>query len=208
MFRKILIFLSAVFAVISLNAATANIPDLEKNKELIYKLYQTDYMTFIGNKDAKVVIFDFFDYNCSDCKNIAPTLEKLAKENPNVKVVFIDYPILRPPAMYAAQTCIAALGQDKYFQLHDAYMSHVGRFATEEEVDSIAQKNGVDISKVKTDASIKSYLFKNLELGHKLGLNAVPTLFIGNAAEPHNTAVLVEPKADTLEALVNKYLKQ
>lgn len=194
--------------LITLNAENPKTPDLEKNKELLGKLYQTQYETFIGNKDAKVVIFDFSDYNCSDCKEIAPALEELVKNHNDLKIVFVDYPILRSPAMYAAQACIAALNQGKYLQLHNAFMTREGRLASEDEINAIAEKAKVDLSKAKTDDSIKAYLFKNLELGHKLGITNVPTLFIGNTSEPHNTTVIVEPKPEELNPLVNKYLKQ
>ena len=209
MLKKMLLSFALILATVSLVAAeTSHIPDFEKNKELIDKLYQTDYQTFIGNKDAKVVIFDFFDYNCSDCKDIAPTLEELVKNNPDLKVVPVEYPILKPPAMYAAQVAIGSLNQGKYAKLHHDFMARVGRFATEAEVDSAAVADGVNLAMVKNDEKIKPYLFKNLELGHKIGITNVPTLFIGNVTEPHNTSVIVEPKAEELSALVSKYLNQ
>ena len=208
MLKRSLSIIASLLIVTALNAANSKTPDLEKNKDLLDKLYTTQYDTTIGSKDAKVVIFDFFDYNCSDCKAIAPLLEELVKNNPEVKVIPIEYPILRPPAMYAAQVAIAALNQGKYAQVHHDFMARVGRFATEEEVDSVAIKDGVDVSNIKSDAAIKSYLFKNLELGHKIGITNVPTLFIGNVAEPHNTSVIVEPKAEELQTLINKYLNK
>lgn len=191
-----------------MNIITSLVPDLEKNKELLDQLYQTHYESYIGNKDGKLVIFDFFDNNCSDCKDIAPTLEKLAGDNKDLKVVFIDYPILKGTSTYAALVCIQALQEGKYQTLHDAFMANVGKMKTDDEVNSIAQKVGVDISKVKDNDALKSIIISNLEMGHKLKITNVPTLFIGYASAPHNTAVIVEPKADELETLINKYLKE
>ncbi|HBM17380.1 MAG TPA: hypothetical protein DD381_13720 [Lentisphaeria bacterium] len=208
MFKKLFSVIPAFLILVSLQAANSKTPDLEKNKQTLDSLYSSDYETFTGNKDAKVVIFDFFDYNCGDCKDIFPKLQELIKNNPDLKIVSIEYPILRPPAMYAAKVAIAALSQGKYDELHRAFMSRQGRFASEDEVNALAQNLGVDVSKVKTDDTIKQYLLKNLELGHKIGITNVPNLFIGKASEPHNTSVIVEPKPDELQALINKYLNK
>lgn len=202
------LLICAFLSVFALNAANSKTPDLEKNKELLDELYQMQYESYIGNKDGNLVIFDFFDNNCGDCKDIAPTLEKLAGNNKDLRVIFIDYPILKGTSVYAALVCMQALQEGKYHLLHDAFISNVGKMKTQDEVNSIAQKAGVDVSNIEDNDALKSKILHNLETGHKLAITNVPTLFIGYANAPHSTTVIVEPKADELEVLVNKYLKE
>ena len=47
----------------------------------------------IGNKDAEVVLIEFFDYNCVYCSKAAPDVEKIIKANPDMKFVFKEWPI-------------------------------------------------------------------------------------------------------------------
>lgn len=130
---------TALFTLFSLSAANPKTPDISKS-DALEKLYETDYSTYIGNKDAEIIIFDFFDYNCGDCKNIAAALEQITEKNSAVKVVYIDYPILRPPSMYAAQISAAAISQGKYIEIHNAFMAHQGRLSSNDEIDAIAEK--------------------------------------------------------------------
>lgn len=206
--KFLLLLICTFFSIFALNAENSKVPDLEKNKDLLDKLYQTQYESYIGNKDGKIVIFDFFDNNCSDCKEIAPTLAKFTRDNKDLKIVFIDYPILKGTSTYAALVSMQALQEGKYQLLHDAFMANTGKMKTKDEVNSIAQKIGVNISSVEDNNAFKSKILSNLETGHKLGIANVPALFIGYANTPHNTTVIVEPKTNELEPLVNKYLKE
>lgn len=48
----------------------------------------------VGSGDVTVI--EFFDYNCGYCRRTLPDLVKLVENEPNIKVQFMEYPILAP----------------------------------------------------------------------------------------------------------------
>src|SRR6185295_1294162 len=61
-----------------------------------------------GNKKGNITIVEFFDYQCSHCSNMTPVLQKIIKQNPNVRVVYKEYPIRGMISEYAARAALAA----------------------------------------------------------------------------------------------------
>lgn len=55
----------------------------------IIKLTKSSYNEEVMNTDKKVVI-DFWAGWCGPCKMMAPVIEELAKDNPNVKVCKVN----------------------------------------------------------------------------------------------------------------------
>src|SRR6266496_1760052 len=50
----------------------------------------------------QVTLVEFFDYRCGYCKKVNPTVMQLLAENPNVRLVFKELPILGPESVVAA----------------------------------------------------------------------------------------------------------
>lgn len=48
----------------------------------------------LGNLDGDVTVVEFFDYNCPYCRRAKPHIETLLEEEPNVRLVFREWPIL------------------------------------------------------------------------------------------------------------------
>ena len=47
-----------------------------------------------GNPRGDVTLVEFFDYTCGFCRKSLPDIEKLINNDPNLRVVFIDFPAL------------------------------------------------------------------------------------------------------------------
>ena len=56
-----------------------------------------------GNPDGDVTLVEFFDYQCGYCKRFAPILEKIKKEDPNIRVVYKEFPVLGSDSIRGAQ---------------------------------------------------------------------------------------------------------
>ena len=67
----------------------------ENNQAQLIKKFVSDKNAIsIGNKNADIVISEFYDYNCGYCKKQFSDLQKLLREDGNIKLILIDFPIL------------------------------------------------------------------------------------------------------------------
>jgi protein-disulfide isomerase len=73
-----------------------------------------------GNPKGKVTLVEFFDYQCGHCIDMAPVIGEIIKANPNVRVIFKEFPIRGPVSDYAARAALAANKQGKYYQFSHA----------------------------------------------------------------------------------------
>ena len=112
----------------------------------------------IGPKDAKATIVEFFDYNCGYCKLTSGWIKEAMEKHPkDVRVVFKELPVLEnrtKTSRNAARAALAAARQGKYAALHFALMDERG--LSEKRVMEIAEKQGLDITKLKADMKEKS----------------------------------------------------
>lgn len=72
----------------------------------------------LGNPDGDVTVIEFFDYNCPYCRRAKPTIEGLIAADPNVRVVFREFPILGDDSVLAARAALAARAQGMYEEFH------------------------------------------------------------------------------------------
>ena len=58
------------------------------------KIFNDPEQVVLGNPDGDVTLVEFFDYNCGYCRNALPDLATLLAEDPNLRVVLKEFPIL------------------------------------------------------------------------------------------------------------------
>jgi protein-disulfide isomerase len=142
-----------------------------------------------GNPEGDVTIVEFFDYRCPYCKQVAPALEALVKEDPKIRVVYKEFPVLGAESVYASRMALAAAKQDKYFAFHNALMSTKGQI-TEKVILQVAATAGIDLAKAKVDmngAAIKNIIQHNYTLAEALDINGTPAFIIGDVLVPGAT---------------------
>jgi protein-disulfide isomerase len=74
-----------------------------------------------GNPKGDVTLVEFFDYNCGYCKHALGDVTKLVHDDPKLKVVLKEFPVLGPGSVDAAKVAVAVRMQDsggKYFDFH------------------------------------------------------------------------------------------
>ncbi len=130
-----------------------------------------------GNPKGDVTVVEYFDYNCGYCRASLPVVEQLLKDDPGIRLVYRDFPILAPSSRDAARASLAAARQGKYRAFHDAlYAAGPVSSAT---IAATAARTGVDVSHVD-DAAIDAELAKNMATAQKLGLTGTPSWVIGD----------------------------
>jgi protein-disulfide isomerase len=136
----------------------------------------------VGNQTGKTVLVEFFDYQCVHCRRMQPTIDKLIKANPNLRVVLKEFPILGENSLLATRAALAAKRQDKYWQLHEALLK-AQKPITESEIIELAKTNGLDLEKFKqdmNDASIMEIVQTNYKLASDLDIQGTPAFIIAN----------------------------
>jgi protein-disulfide isomerase len=135
-----------------------------------------------GNAEGDVTVVEFFDYNCGYCKRVFAYVPDLVKEDPNLRVVWKEFPILGPVSRYAARVAMAADRQGKYTEFHNAAMGG-GRLVSEAQVLKIAEKAGLDTAQLLRDLedpAIEAYLDETIQLAGALGINGTPGFVVGD----------------------------
>ena len=135
-----------------------------------------------GNPDGDVTIVEFFDYQCQYCKRVFSYMTQLEKEDPNLRVVWKEFPILGPVSQFAAAAAMAADRQGKYMEFHIAVMGARGRL-TEGRVLELAGRTGIDVERLQEDMKdpkIKAYLEETIQLANALGINGTPGFVVGD----------------------------
>ncbi len=135
---------------------------------------------YVGPKDAKVVLVEFFDFSCGFCKRIAEAMDIVVKNNPDVKVVFKPITFVSPISKYAAQAAIAAGEQGKFMEVYKVLLTS-SEALDEEKINALVEKEGLDMKKFKADVNSEKTL-KVIEnaanLANKTGVRGVPSLVL------------------------------
>jgi protein-disulfide isomerase len=139
-----------------------------------------------GNVAGDVTVVEFFDYACPHCKNVTPQVKQLLREDPKVRFVYKELPVLGEASTTAARAALAAREQNKYFAFHDVLMAASGAL-NEAVIFRVAGEVGLDVGRLKTDMAstpVTEALEKNRALAQALGVNGTPAFVIGNDLAP------------------------
>ncbi len=134
----------------------------------------------IGNPNGNVTIVEFTDYQCPYCKAAEPRLQALLKEDPNVRLVVKEFPILTKESVTASRAALASVKQGKYTAFHQAMMEHKGQI-TVENVFEYAKKVGLNVDQLKKDMNapeIADQIIENLKLARAMKISVVPGLVV------------------------------
>ncbi len=140
----------------------------------------------LGNPNGDVTVVEFFDYNCPYCRRVKPHIEALLAADPNVRVVYREWPILGEGSVFAARAALASRQQGKYEEFHWAMMEINGR-AGEATVIRVAEQVGLDIEQLRRDMDgpeIAEHIETSMRLSRALGFNGTPSFVIGDSLAP------------------------
>jgi protein-disulfide isomerase len=137
-----------------------------------------------GNPEGDVTLVEFFDYNCPYCRRVAPAVLEAEQKDPQLRVVYKEFPILGPNSDYAARAALAAhrQSQEKYIELHKALMASSG-VVDEARVLEAAASVGLDLGRRKAgmeDPAIAEAIARNLALAEALRITGTPGFVIGD----------------------------
>ena len=142
-----------------------------------------------GNtQDPLVTIVAFSDFQCPFCNKAVPTLEKIAKNYDEVRIVFKQLPLpMHKTADIAAEASLAAHEQGKFWEMHDKLFAEQKTWANMPEkdflewVEEAANDIGIDGAKVARaveDDKYEDEVRKEVELAGKVGARGTPNFWV------------------------------
>jgi protein-disulfide isomerase len=137
----------------------------------------------LGNPRGSVTLVEFSDYACTYCRQSNADIAALIADNPDLRVVIREYPILAPESVDAARMALAAAQQGKYAEFHDA-MFELGP-PSAETIAAAATKAGVDLARARAVIATGAFdgqLQANHQLASDLGVTGTPGWVIGDRA--------------------------
>lgn len=145
----------------------------------------TDADHLLGNKDAKVTVIEYSDFECPFCSQIEPALEQMRTEFKNdVRFVYRHFPLsFHPQAQKAAEAseCAAKLGgNDAFWKMHKKL------FANQQTLGpalytSTAKEIGLKEADFKTcldSGEMAARVNSDMASGNDAGVNGTPATFI------------------------------
>ena len=140
----------------------------------------------VGSDNAKHTIIEFMDYFCGYCKKIHPELIDLANSRKDVRLFFLQHPILNESSLVLAKIVVAASLQNKSFELHHEIFSLEGSL-TSEKLESAIIEAGLNSEQLKEDMN-RDDVEKMIKLSSFLaggsGARGTPSMFINDVFYP------------------------
>lgn len=158
---------------------TINLKDFYE-KELFKKLPS------IGIENSDLILVEFIDYNCGYCKKTLLTISKLLDNFKNLKIVFVDFPILSESSELAARAALAANKQGYYFKFHTILLQN-NKPISENYLLEAAKSLDLNIKRFKKDmnsTNIRDTITSNIELAKGLQIRGTPTFIIKDQILP------------------------
>ncbi|MCT4642709.1 MAG: thioredoxin domain-containing protein [Bacteriovoracaceae bacterium] len=166
----------------------------EKPRRPVFNVQVGD-SPYKGNKDAKVTIVEFSDFQCPYCSRATQVLKDIQKKyGSKVKIVFKQYPL--PFHNQAKSAAVAALcaneqGMRKFWDMHDAMFADQSKLS-KKDLKQTAKKIGLDQTKFDKCLDSNKYLAKveaEIKEGSKVSVQSTPTFFVNgkqiNGVQPN-----------------------
>ncbi|MEP3452605.1 MAG: DsbA family protein [Parasphingorhabdus sp.] len=136
-----------------------------------------------GNPNGDVTVVEYSDFACPYCKQTTADIDRVLKEDKNIKVVFRELPILSEASNEAALMALAAAKQGKYFAFHKT-MFATGR-PTPSTIESAAREVGIDLAEARQfmgSSEAQTEIQANIEMARKLQFTGTPAWVVGEGS--------------------------
>lgn len=179
--QRVSVALDAELQAAEAEEARAAIASLED------EIYADPDHVVLGNPDGDVTLVEMFDYNCGYCRQAVPDLATLIAEDPNLKVILKEFPILSQGSHDAARVAVAvAQSGGDYWQFHQKLFTSRGE-VTGETALAAAQDLGLNRVSLELDANsaeTEEIINRSYEIARGLNVSGTPTYIIGDEIIP------------------------
>ncbi len=117
---------------------------------------------------------------------MAQDLAAIADEDPDLRIVFKEFPVFGEPSALAARAALAANKQGKYLEFHMALMELPGA-PSESMIARLAERTDLHLERLRADMEseeIKSMLAETNRLAQRIGVRGTPAFIVRNELIP------------------------
>ena len=136
-----------------------------------------------GGKEADVILYEFFDYNCSFCHQAAKELNKILSADTGIRLGLVNNPILSLGSMQAAKVQQAVLriyGPKAAYNFHLELIGQRGQKDGTLALDAAlaAGLNREKIEETADSAIISDVITRQIKLAENLGMSMTPAFVL------------------------------
>lgn len=181
---------------------SADVKEMKKTLDTLYKLVadriaedapkppvtaiQLGADPALGDRNAKVAVVEFSDYQCPYCRafqqQTMPGLKAQYIDTGKVQFIYRDFPLdFHPQARSAAIAAHCAGEQQAYWEMHDGLFANQKQLGTKLYTDLAAQLH-LDAKRFKAclnDGKFKERLSDETKYGLQIGIEGTPAFFVG-----------------------------
>ncbi len=142
----------------------------------------------LGAEHARVVLVEYGDFECPNCKVAAAAPKLLLERFPSrIRFIFRHFPLeqAHPHALLAAEAAAAAAAQGRFWQAHDRLFERQPQLGAKD-LQRLAEDLELDMARFTVEMEDHIYLQKvreHLEGGRRSHLRATPTFFLDGAIQ-------------------------
>lgn len=151
------------------------------------------HLPILGNKNAKVTLVEFSDFQCPFCEQLfkesLPQIKKDYIDTGKVKLVYRQFPLssLHPNAQKAAEASECANAQGKFWEYHDQLFSNQAEWegldspGALEKFVAYANNIGLDgeaLRECVNSNKMAANVQKDVDEGGKVGVDGTPATFV------------------------------
>ena len=211
-----------LYAELTKNGLTKAVAKKKPNRgapdpNTVYKVELSKNSHIKGNKNAKVTIVEWSEFQCPFCSRVLPTLDKIKETyKDEVRFIFKHNPLpFHKDAMLASEATLAAGEQGKFWEMHDKLFANQ-KALKRPELEKYAKELGLNMSKFKKALDTHKFqeeIKSNQSQGMKLGARGTPAFFINgifiSGAQPFpNFKSIIDKQMKKADALLKKGIKR
>lgn len=151
------------------------------------QIYDDPANVVLGNPQGDVTLVELFDYNCTYCRSAMPDMATLLADDPNLRVILKEFPILSEDSDAAARVgvLVARAGAD-YWAFHERLFAGRGQVNLDAALKA-AQELGLDPAGLRLEIEtpgVSDVIRRNHDLARALNISGTPTYIIGDEIIP------------------------
>ncbi|RYE88347.1 MAG: DsbA family protein [Hyphomicrobiales bacterium] len=142
----------------------------------------------LGNPDGDVTLVELFDYNCGYCRSALPDMATLLAEDPNLRIILKEFPILSQGSVDAAKVGVV-VARDKsidYWKFHEKLFTSRGQVTKDTALEAARDLglNPIEVGLVMESSEVNSVIAKSFQIADGLNVSGTPTYIIGDEVIP------------------------